>query len=94
MTNDPTLATQGETIATALMQQGYVAQKLDHQLAWGVSQADEDWWMLLTFIPRPTGQWRLLPAAYNENQTRLYSIIEQTIHAQAHARGGKRQTGA
>lgn len=80
--NHPSLDTQGETIARALMQRGYVAQKLDDQLAWGVSQTDADWWVLLTFVPRPVARWRLLPAAHDENQTRLYSIIEQIVNKQ------------
>jgi hypothetical protein len=73
------LTQQGETIAQALSAQGYVAQKLDNQLAWGVSHTNEDWWMLLTFIPRPVAQWRLLPAVQDSQQTKIYSIIEQTI---------------
>lgn len=77
--NDPMITTQGESIVNALMQQGYIAQKLEHQLAWGVSQTDEEWWMLLTFVPRPVAQWRLLPAMHDDNQTRLYSIIEQAL---------------
>lgn len=81
MTSDEALVVlgQGETIAQALLAQGYVAQKLDNQLGWGVSHADEEWWLLLTFIPRPVAQWQLLPAVQNEKQTQLYSIIEQTI---------------
>jgi hypothetical protein len=79
LTSDDSLTQQGETIAQALLSQGYVAQKLDNQLAWGVSQTNEDWWMLLTFIPRPVAQWRLLPAVQDSHQTKLYSIIEQAI---------------
>jgi hypothetical protein len=81
LTSDEALVVlgQGETIAQALLAQGYVAQKLENQLSWGVSHTDEEWWLLLTFIPRPVAQWRLLPAVQNEKQTQLYSIIEQTI---------------
>ncbi|WAL59040.1 hypothetical protein [Thermocoleostomius sinensis] len=81
--NDVLLSQQGETIAQALLAQGYAVQKLDDQFAWGVSQTNEEWWMLLTFIPRPVAQWRLLPAVQDRQQTKLYSIIEQAI-------GGKR----
>lgn len=91
LTNDPLIATQGETIAEALIQQGYSAQKLDHQLAWSVCQTDEDWWMLLTFELRPTAQWRLLPAAYDETQSKLYSIIQQTIDCNFYAKGGRQR---
>jgi hypothetical protein len=77
--NETILSQQGETIAQALLAQGYVVQKLDNQLAWGVFQTNEDWWMLLTFTPRPKAQWRLLPAVQNSQQTKIYSIIEQAI---------------
>jgi len=94
LTDEPTLTQQGETIARALMQQGYVAQKLESQLAWSVCQTDADWWMLLTFIPRPVAQWRLLPALHDDHQTKLYSIIEQTICPISNSKGGNRQANA
>lgn len=94
LNNDPNLTQEGETIARALMQQGYTAQKLESQLAWGVCQTDEDWWMLLTFVPRPVAQWRLLPALHDDHQTKLYSIIEQTICAVSDSQGGSRPAKA
>lgn len=91
LNNDSGLTLQGETIARALTQQGYVAQKLDNQLAWSICQTNEDWWLLLTFVPRPVAQWRLLPAVHSEYQSRLYSIIEQTICSNFDIKGGKQQ---
>lgn len=79
MDNDEFLLRQGEAIVTALKQQGYIASQLENKLQWQVTQPDNDGWLLLTFLPRPVAQWRLLPASRNSNQTVIYSIIEQAI---------------
>lgn len=79
MDSDEFLLRQGEAIINALKQQGYIASRFENKLQWQVTQPDDDWWLLLTFLPRPVAQWRLLPASYNSTQTAIYSIIEQTI---------------
>lgn len=94
LNNDSGLVLQGETIARALIQQGYIAQKLENQLAWSVCQTSEDWWLLLTFVPRPVAQWQLLPAMHSEYQSKLYSIIEQTICTDFDIKGGRQPLSA
>lgn len=79
MNSDKFLLKQGEAIANALVKQGYIAKQLGEKLQWETSQPDDSWWFLLTFLPRPVSQWRFLPAIHDENQTKLYSIVEATI---------------
>lgn len=79
MDSNEFLLRQGEALVNALKQQGYITSQLENKLQWQVIQPDNDGWLLLTFIPRPVAQWRLLPASYDGNQAAIYSIIEATI---------------
>lgn len=74
------LKQQGNQIATALSQQGYQTRFLNADLiAWEVTKEGEDWWVMLTWLPRPASQWRLLPVDNRQHQAEIYQIIEQTI---------------
>lgn len=91
MDSDEFRLRQGEAIVTALTQQGYITSQFENKLQWQVTQPNDNWWLLLAFLPRPVAQWRLLPATYNSTQTAIYSIIEATIRkADANANGGRR----
>jgi hypothetical protein len=78
LTREQFLIQQGEAIASALRQRGYLVKPAVAQTAWEVTKPGEDWWLLLTFIPRPIEQWRFLPA-HPEHQSHLYDIVEQAI---------------
>jgi hypothetical protein len=73
------LLMQGNAIATALAQQGYKVNKLENQIAWEVELPDTDRWLLLTFIPRPVDQWRVLPPARSDQYAEIYEMIERVI---------------
>lgn len=79
MTREEFICTQGDSIVAALQEQGYIVAPLQTGHGWQVTQPNEDWWLLLTFLPRPVAQWRFLPAASDDRQQQLYSIVEQTI---------------
>lgn len=73
------LLMQGNAIATALTQHGYKVNKLENQIAWEVEQPDSDQWLLLTFVPRPVDQWRVLPPARGDHYSEIYEMIERAI---------------
>lgn len=63
----------------ALEQQGYQVQPVEDQLVWKVSLPDQDWLVVVTFLPRPVAQWRVLPATSNDDYAVIYKVIEQAI---------------
>jgi hypothetical protein len=76
------LLQQGTQIAVAMSRQGYLCRRMTggDLISWEITRADEDWWVMLTYIPRPAEQWRILPpSSYDPHQPKLYRIIEQTI---------------
>ncbi|PSB22922.1 hypothetical protein C7B61_16490 [filamentous cyanobacterium CCP1] len=62
-----------------MSQRGYKVKKLEDQIAWEVEQPNSDRWLLLTFIPRPVDQWRVLPSSTRDQDSEIYAIIEQAI---------------
>lgn len=73
------LSLQGNSIATALEAEGYQAERMENGLGWKITQSEQDWWLMLTFIPQPVAQWRLLPATFDPIQNEIYSVIEKAI---------------
>lgn len=68
---------QGELIVSALTSEGYQIRALNgcDLIAWEITTQDSEQWLLLTYLPRPIEQWRILPPQRNELQAKLYSVI-------------------
>lgn len=79
VTQQDFIAAQGRSIATALQRQGYQTERIDTGVGWKITQPDHDWLLVLTFLPRPVSQWRLLPASHNPVQSAIYTVIEEAI---------------
>lgn len=79
MTETTFLVQQGTQIAAAIAKKGYQTRYLNADLiAWEVT-GEDNYWTMLTWIPKPVAQWRFLPVATDDQQQQLYSILEQTI---------------
>lgn len=80
MSQENLLLQQGKKIADAIAKHGYQTRFLNADLiAWEVTREDENYWVMMAWLPRPVAQWRILPVAIDDRQQQLYSIIEQTI---------------
>lgn len=94
ITQEEFLLQQGTQIILAISRAGYLTRRMTRGdlISWEITRPDSNWWVMLTFIPRPVEQWQILPPShYDDRQRELYRIIEETIRkADANANGGRR----
>lgn len=79
MSEQDFIAHQGSSIAAALVREGYQAEAMKNYPGWKITKEQEEWWFMLTFLPRPVSQWRVLPANNEPQQQEIYSVIDSAI---------------
>lgn len=73
------LKTQGEHICSVLRKQGYQCRKLAKQLSWKVRK-EGDYPYVLTWLPKPVGDWSLMPNNVSPEREELMSIIQTALN--------------
>lgn len=81
-TMESQIVAEGIKIASAIIAQGYTVKRLEDcdLIAWVITEANSEYWAMLTFIPRPADEWRLLPPAQSNEHQAIYEIINSVIN--------------
>lgn len=81
MIQEDFLRQQGATIATEISKRGYQVKCIHGSdlIAWEVSRSEDNYWVMMAWLPRPVAQWRLLPVAHDDRQSEIYAAIEAAI---------------
>lgn len=69
---------QSSRIIHAIQERGYLVRQLEG-MQWEITRLSDDFFAVLVWLPRPVGQWRILPIADLAYHSELYHAIESAI---------------